>query len=579
MFRTNYIKALDDYRTARRRAEVEELLARITGTAENISLLSYDEVRQQLLAVEKSPQRLAEIPLDAIVGSVGRYHDFTRKYLPKSSIDQQRWARVMASSQDLSGLPPIDVYQIGDVYFVKDGNHRVSVARQMGSPTIQAYVTTVETKVGLSPDITPDELIIKSEQARFLEKTNLDQLRPGADLEATTAGAYPTLLEHIAVHRHFMGLEQQREIPFQEAAAHWYDEVFLPVVHLIEKRDLLQDFPDRTATDLYLWAADHRAGLENNIGWDIGPEAAITDLSEQHGRSKKSLPNLVRGWIKKILPDRLESGPPPGTWRERLARMSVLQHLFNDIIVALDDSENAWNALEMAVQLSRLENSRIHGLHIQRDKSSPGQAEGDHLEQEFNSYCEESGVSRYDLKITSGEIGKILCNQSRYADLILLPLNHPPGNKPIQRLSSGLATIIRNCPVPILTVPSPPGAIRSILLAFDGSIKAQEALFIAAYFGSQHSCQLTVLTSSEGLPNPEQVQGQAKAYLAQFPIECHYALSDDPVSRTIAALTAHQKFDLVMIGGYEGNVLLDVVLGSVVDNVLREIQLPILICR
>ena len=149
MFKSDYYQAFEDYRKARRSAAFQEVLARIRGNPEDLVLLSYEDVRKQLQAIEKSTEQLAEIPLDKIVGSVGRYHDFTRRYLPKSSIDQSRWARVMANTKGLSGLPPIDVYKIGEVYFVKDGNHRVSVARQMGNTSIQAYITDVESKVNI----------------------------------------------------------------------------------------------------------------------------------------------------------------------------------------------------------------------------------------------------------------------------------------------------------------------------------------------------------------------------------------------------------------------------------------------
>ncbi len=212
MFRSDLIQAMDDYQKARRKADFQELFARMLGNSEEMELLSYDEVRQHLRAIEKSAEQLVEIPLDAIVGSVGRYHDFTRKFLPKASISQDRWARVMAHTKGLSGLPPIDVYKIGEVYFVKDGNHRVSVARQMGNTAIQAYITEVESRVHLSQEITPDDLIIKAEYVRFLEKTSLDKLKSGADLSATKPGAYPALLEHISVHRYYLGIEQDHEI-------------------------------------------------------------------------------------------------------------------------------------------------------------------------------------------------------------------------------------------------------------------------------------------------------------------------------------------------------------------------------
>ena len=86
-------------------------------------------------------------------------------------------------------------------------------------------------------------------------------------------------LEHVEVHRHFMGLEQQREIPYQEAVAHWYDEVYLPVVEIIRQRGMLRDFPGRTETDLYIWLAEHRAALQDSLGWEIGPDAAAADLA------------------------------------------------------------------------------------------------------------------------------------------------------------------------------------------------------------------------------------------------------------------------------------------------------------
>ena len=152
----------------------------------------------------------------------------------------------------LTGLPPIEVYNIGDAYFVKDGNHRVSVARQLGNETIQAYVTEVRTRVPMTADLTPDDLILKAEYADFLEQTHLDELRPDADLNVTIPGQYPKLLEHIAVHQYYRGLDLDREVSYLEAVAHWYDTVYLPIIELISERGIMRSFPDRTETDLYL---------------------------------------------------------------------------------------------------------------------------------------------------------------------------------------------------------------------------------------------------------------------------------------------------------------------------------------
>ena len=189
------IDAQRNFTYARIQADLERVLARLTGKSPD--LLSYNEVRQQLLATGKSKQVLKDIPLKAIVGSVGRYTDFTRSFLPLRDSDKQRWARIEVEFDAPEGLPPIEVYQIGDVYFVIDGNHRVSVARQVGATHIEAFVTEVKTKVPLSPDIQPDDLILKARYARFLEQTRLNEHRPDIDLTMTAPGNYRILERQI----------------------------------------------------------------------------------------------------------------------------------------------------------------------------------------------------------------------------------------------------------------------------------------------------------------------------------------------------------------------------------------------
>ena len=207
---------------------MQNFLAKLTGRS--TELLSYEEVRQKLRAIEGSRRQLEDIPISAIIGSVGRYTDFNKDFLPRHESDKDRWVRIMVKATGQTGLPPIEVYRIGDVYFVLDGNHRISVAKELGASHIQAYVTEVKTRISITPELNPDELIIKAEQVIFLEKTNLNVLRPDSDLSLTAPGRYPVLLEHIAVHQYFMGIDKNREISYDEAVAHWYDNVYLPVV-------------------------------------------------------------------------------------------------------------------------------------------------------------------------------------------------------------------------------------------------------------------------------------------------------------------------------------------------------------
>ncbi len=580
MFNSIYIKALDDYQRARRNASFQELLARLTGNLDNASLLSYEDIRRRLQAVEKSPEHLADIPLDSIVGSVGRYDDFTKRFLPKKSIDQTRWARVMAAAQGLSGLPAIDVYQIGDVYFVRDGNHRVSVARQMGASSIQAQITNVKTKVSLPLDVTPDELIIKEELVKFLDLTQLDYTVPGADLTATSPGAYPTLLEHISVHRYFMGIDQQRDIPLTEASEHWYRKIYQPVMDIIRQRDLLADFPNRTGADLYLWASDHRASLTDMIGWDIGSEATLSDLSEKSGIFRRqSILTAFARFLNNIIPGTVDPGPAPGTWREKLAKITVRESLFKEIVVAVDDSQNAWNALEMAIFIAQAESSSIHGVHIHPRRDHSNQNEHEHLKSIFNNKCLALGVTDSNFNVVKGDIWKILTDQSRFADIMVIPLNHPPGTHPNQRISSGITTIIRTSPIPVLTVPVKPRKIQTIILAYDGSPKANEAMYIAAYLGTQQGTSIRILTSSEGGLNAQEIQAGAKAYLNSYPLKAHYQVTEEDLPQAITKIMELETIDLVIMGGYGGPAFLPIMLGSVVNEVLREIQLPILICR
>lgn len=248
--------ALEDFRRARLKASLQDVMARLTGAS--TELLSYEDIRKQLKAVESPVKHLKEIPLDAVVGSVGRYHDFTKEFLPRSDSDKQRWTSVKTAMLSQRGVPPIEVYQLGEAYFVRDGNHRVSVAKEMDFKTIEAYVTLVHSVVPFSPGIDPAELIIKAEYADFLRKTEFHQLRPEADFGVSVPGQYEVLLDHIEVHQYFMGLDLKRHIPYDEAAEHWYDLVYKPTTEMLRERGILQAFPNRTATDMYVYLAKHR---------------------------------------------------------------------------------------------------------------------------------------------------------------------------------------------------------------------------------------------------------------------------------------------------------------------------------
>lgn len=282
------------FNAARRRAFIQDALAELSGRPEN--LLSFSDVQEQLhLSEPHQGARLEEIPLDKVVGSVGRYRDFNRAFLPRDHIDPNRWTRIERLRRQHT-LPPIDVFQIGDVYFVQDGNHRVSVARARGDKTIQARVVEIPVRVPLGPDTSPDDLILKAGYAEFLEATSLDRTCPGQRIELTRPGGYRLLLQHIEVHQFYMGLRSRHYPTLEEASADWYQTVYLPVVEHMRDSRILDAFPGRTEADLYLWLANNRARLQMRYG---GPaqkaEEAVDDFAQEHR------PPVLPRWLWRIL--------------------------------------------------------------------------------------------------------------------------------------------------------------------------------------------------------------------------------------------------------------------------------------
>ncbi|MFZ5916978.1 MAG: transcriptional regulator [Chloroflexota bacterium] len=308
------MKALDhtvraDFERVRRKAFWRDVLANLRGQPNQ--LIAYDDLKEHLRLSGQAYRGVKAVAMDRIVGSVGRFRDFDRVFLPKQTHTRERWQSVdMAHHQGIE-LPPIKVYQVGEVFFVRDGNHRVSVAREQGCQFIDAEVVELTSRVPVTADLTPGSLIILGEQADFMEATGLNELRPEARLSFSEAGHYRTLVEHITVHRHFLGQEQQREVPWPEAVTHWHDEVYQPVVQIIRQRAILHEFPRRTETDLYLWIMDHLYFLRQQYG-QVDVPAAIEAFAETH--SQRPLKRLVRGLkqaVEEIIEDTTANGNDP----------------------------------------------------------------------------------------------------------------------------------------------------------------------------------------------------------------------------------------------------------------------------
>ncbi len=276
------------------------------------TLLSFDQVQELVRGRIEIDRGTQTIPISSIIGSVGRYRDFDRAFLPLEGADKERWKRLDVAFNELRDLPPIDVYKIGEVYFVRDGNHRVSVAKANGLDVIEARVTEIPIAVPLTPETDVDDLIIKAEYAHFLSATHLDESRPDQKIELTEPGRYKILLEHIEVHRYYLGLQLGYEPSMSEAAASWYDNVYTPVIEAIEESGVLKSFPQRTEADLYIWVAYHRERLKERYG-EMPPDRDVAvRLAERFsGRPIERFVKMIARAVTAAIRAAAESPEPP----------------------------------------------------------------------------------------------------------------------------------------------------------------------------------------------------------------------------------------------------------------------------
>jgi hypothetical protein len=276
-FLTGRVKA--DFAHARFKASWHRILSIVSR--QPTTLLSYDEVREKLHIGGPIYRGVRTVEVKKIVGSLNRYQQFDRAFLPLESQDAVNWQSVdRAFYQDVS-LPPVVLYKVGEVYFVVDGHHRVSVAREQGQVEIDAEVRECSIKVNITPDLKPEDLEILGQKVDFLERTGLDRLRPKARFDLTIPDGFSRMLEHIAVHRCFMGQDLKRDISEEEAVTHWYDTVYKPVVSNIRRSGILKEFPGKTEGDLYLWVLDRQRYLQSGCNEILSPRTAVKGFLDE----------------------------------------------------------------------------------------------------------------------------------------------------------------------------------------------------------------------------------------------------------------------------------------------------------
>lgn len=260
------IKAQSEFDRARRTAEIDRLTAWLRGR--DARLLPFDTIRRNLRQQSPFYRGLQEVPLDLIVGSVGRYAEMTREFLPLNDNLKDRWVK-MAELAHGEGWPPIELYKVSSAYFVRDGNHRVSAARRLKFATIEAHVWEYPEDIAIGPKDSLDDVLNRFRERVFLEKTELQQQFTDYDIRFTASGRYPELQAQIEELRQKLELIDEREVSFVEAAAAWYELIYQPSLQIIRDSGLLAAFPGRTEADLFAWMSLHRDRLREQYG-DFG---------------------------------------------------------------------------------------------------------------------------------------------------------------------------------------------------------------------------------------------------------------------------------------------------------------------
>jgi len=309
-----------DFDRARQKAFLRDLLS-LFGRRRN-DLIPYHEIRRRLSPERESYRGLQQVPIDKIVGSMDRFNDFDRAFLPRQAHTARRWKSVdRAFYQDVT-LPPIQLYKVGEIYFVKDGNHRVSVARERGGEFIDAEVIEGHIRVPLYASMTATEMLLQVEYAEFLRRTEIDRIRPDHDIRPTALGRYDEIWEHILGHQEWLSAIWHRPATVEEAVADWYDYIYQPIVQVARERGVLERLPHRTEADVYLWTMRHRHELEQRYGRDVGPVASAEDYADvvaQHsgpiGRLRTAA-DTVGGWLSHLMPTDRTPGPVKRERRE-----------------------------------------------------------------------------------------------------------------------------------------------------------------------------------------------------------------------------------------------------------------------
>jgi hypothetical protein len=286
--------AQTDFSRARRRQALSRLARRLRREPDDVNvILPFDEVVEALGRRGERRLGLRVIPLDSIVGTVDRSRDFDRRFRPTSRRVRLRWERIAAAMRRGEAMPPIDVYRIGDLHFVRDGHHRVSVAKAMGLDTIEAHVTEVITAVPAEQRTRLRDLALKSHERLFFERVPLPP-EQRSEIQLSDEWRYAELAESVEAWG-FRAMQARGEFMTREAVAEaWFREEYVPIVEMLREADLIGS---GTETEAHMRVSGLRYLLLRTHEWS---DDVVERLREALGRSSRDEDTMVHRLRKEL---------------------------------------------------------------------------------------------------------------------------------------------------------------------------------------------------------------------------------------------------------------------------------------
>lgn len=238
---------------------------------------SFREQQQKEAAFDHRDRGIRSVPLDRIVGSVGRYKDFDSQFRFRTNMPSDRLEWIKKSMRQGRTLGPVKLFEIKNEFYVLDGNHRIAAAKELGHDEILAHIQE------FIPSKNTLQNILYRERAEFADRTRLP-----AEINLTEVNQYAYLLEQISEHQQFLQ-KASGDVSFEQAALDWFKTIYRPLCTIIKRSGLVESFPERSIDDLYAYITFHQWKEGRKRKYGIGIDKLVPKNMEEFRRKMTNL--------------------------------------------------------------------------------------------------------------------------------------------------------------------------------------------------------------------------------------------------------------------------------------------------